>query len=58
MEFIGNKSIYFIVSFLFIMNCVNNNQKVYKQFDTMDISTTQSSKPSYIGEHYCCELSF
>jgi microcin C transport system substrate-binding protein len=44
MEFIGNKSIYFIVSFLFIMNCGNNNQKVYKQFDTMDISTTQSSK--------------
>ena len=44
MEFIGNKSIYFIVSFLFIMNCGNNNQKVYKQFDTMDISTTQSGK--------------
>ena len=44
MEFIGNKSIYFIVSFLFIMNCGNNNQKVYKQFDTMDISTKQSNK--------------
>ena len=41
MEFIGNKSVYFIVSFLFIMNCGNNNQKVYKQFDTIDISTTQ-----------------
>ena len=44
MEFIGNKSIYFIVSFLFIMNCGNNDQKVYKQFDTMDISTTQFSQ--------------
>ena len=44
MEFIGNKSIYFIVSFLFIMNCGNNNQKVYKQFDSIDISTTQFSQ--------------
>ena len=44
MEFIGNKSIYFIVSFLFIMNCGNNNQKVYKQFDSIEISTTQFSQ--------------
>ena len=44
MQFICNKSIYFVFSFLFIMNCGNNNQEVYKQFDTMDISTTQSSK--------------
>ncbi len=44
MEFIGNKIIYFIVSFLFIMNCGNNNQKVYKQFDSIEISTTQFSQ--------------
>ena len=44
MQFIYNKSIYFILSFLFIMNCGNNNKKVYKQFDTIDISTTQSSQ--------------
>ena len=44
MHFIVNKSIYFILSFLFIINCGNNNQKVYKQFDTIDISTTQFSQ--------------
>ena len=38
MQFTCNKSTYFILSFLFIMNCGKNNQKVYKQFDTINVS--------------------
>ena len=35
-----SKTFSFIIGFLLIMNCGNDNQKIYKQFDTIGITTS------------------
>ena len=38
------KTFSFIIGFLVIMNCGTDNQKIYKQFDTVNIAPTKTNQ--------------